>query len=108
MSRRYHIKTSNCQYLSWTPGIQGIVDSELRNLNHWTGSDSFANRFNYWNLVSEIAIVSQPMQWLAPQQEVDANALQAWLQQYATALESALLAVGLHNLNGYPRGFFVF
>ena len=43
------------------------------------------------------------MQWLAPQQEVDANALQAWLQRYATALESALLAVGLHNLNGYRQ-----
>ena len=103
VARTLRIQTSNCQYLRWTPGIQGIVDSELRNLNHWTGSDSFADRFNYWNLVSEIAIVSQPMQWLAPQQEVDANALQAWLQQYATALESALRAVGLNNLNGYRQ-----
>ena len=103
VARTLRIQTSNCQYLRWTPGIQGIVESELQHRVNWTGSDIFADRFNYWNLISEIAIVSQPMQWLAPQREVGTNALQTWLQQYATSLESALREVGLPNLNGYRQ-----
>ena len=60
VARTLRIQTSNCQYLRWTPGIQGIVDSEVQHLSNWTASVSFADRFNYWNLVSKIGIAQYP------------------------------------------------
>lgn len=101
--RTLRIETSNCQYLRWTPGVLRVVDSELRQLNHWTGSDSFPDRFDYWNRISEIAAVCQPMQWLPYQQETAPNVFQAWLRDYATSLEGALRAMGLHKLHGYRQ-----
>lgn len=103
VARTLRIQTSNCQYLRWTPGVLRVVDAELRHLNHWTGSDSFSDRFDYWNQVSEIAAVCQPVQWLASQQEPLGNAFQTWLRNYATSLESALRAIGLRNLDEYRQ-----
>lgn len=95
------ISTSNCQYLRWTPGVLRVVDQQLRELNHWTGSDSFADRFDYWNHVAELATVCAPVSWLAPGDSGNANDGRAWLRRYADSLRELLTRLGLPSLHQY-------
>lgn len=61
--RTLGIRTSNTQYLLWTPGVLTVVERQLRNLNHWTESKTFLDCFDHWNWACELAIVCEPVRW---------------------------------------------
>lgn len=87
--RTLGISTSNTQYLLWTPGVLSVVEWQLRNLNHWTESKTFLDRFDHWNWACELAIVCEPARWTWRETENE-DPEQQWLQEYGLKLQSHL------------------
>jgi hypothetical protein len=97
------IHTSNCQYLRWTPGVLRAVDSQLRSLNHWTGSNSFPDRFDHWNQVAELAVSCAPVAWPRAGDDEPGSEDQAWLRGYIGLVQAVLRAWGLRAIHDYRR-----
>ena len=88
--RTLGVKTSNVQYLTWTPGVQTVVDWQLRQLQDWTESEAFGSRFDHWNRVAELAVVCEPVEGTQPELEDAANTDQIWMHAYGKRLEVIL------------------
>ncbi len=58
VKRTLEIKTSCTQYLVYEPGVMTVTERLLVSKRSWTSSESFRDRFHYWNQVSEIAAVA--------------------------------------------------
>lgn len=90
VARTLRINTSNTQYLIWTPGVLSVVDWQLRELQHWTESDAFIERFDHWNWITELAVVCEPVRWTRPGPVDTGSSEQTWLQSYGRRLEVVL------------------
>lgn len=88
--RTLRVNTSNTQYLTWTPGVQSVVDWQLRRLQDWTESEAFVARFDHWNRVAELAVVCEPVEWTQPESVDTASSDQIWMQAYGKRLEIVL------------------
>lgn len=61
IERTLKISTSSMQFLRYEPGVNSVVETLLKSCTRWTSSDSFVDRFHYWNQVAETAIVAEPI-----------------------------------------------
>lgn len=63
----YHIerifKTSaTCtQYLNWPDGITALAKRQIAHFDEWTAKREASERFDYWNMISELAIALEPL-----------------------------------------------
>jgi hypothetical protein len=59
--RTLTIKTTPTQYAKYVEGVQSVSVAQVEHLDHWTATDQFSERFDYWNRVAELAIVCEPL-----------------------------------------------
>lgn len=102
--RTLRVHTSSTQYLIYTPGVQRVVDWQLRDLQRWTESDGFIARFDHWNRVTEIAIVCEPVRW-APHEAATASPDEVWLLAYCQRLEVVLRSLPLYAIHTIRQEF---
>ncbi len=88
--RTLRVNTSNTQYLTWTPGVLSVVDWQLRELQRWTESDAFIDRFDHWNWITELAAVCEPVRWTRREPADTGSSEQIWLQAHGRRLEIVL------------------
>ena len=88
-------KTNPSQYLIYRPGLAKVARFELKNLDRWTSSPAFADRFDYWNQLAEVAAACSVVSWLPPEShEARARSL-SWLQSYIGIVRDYLKHSGL-------------
>lgn len=92
------VKTSNTQYLTWTPGVQTIVDWQLKRIQDWTESEAFIARFDHWNRVAELAVVCEHVEWTRPESVDTASSEKIWMQAYEERLEVVLRLLPSHAI----------
>jgi hypothetical protein len=61
VARVFRSNASTTQYLASTAGALRIAQHDIDALDSWTSSEKFGERFDYWNTVTELAIVSDPI-----------------------------------------------
>lgn len=61
VQRTLKIETSSTQYLVYEEGVRKVIDHQIEGCRRWTSSIEFEQRFDYWNSVSEMAIVADPI-----------------------------------------------
>ncbi|WP_133246247.1 hypothetical protein [Acidovorax sp. 99] len=105
----YHVvrtlasKTSPCQYLIYRPGLAKLARFELKNLDRWTSSPAFSNRFDYWNQLAEVAALCSVVLWLPPEDhEVRAHAFNR-LPSYADMVRNYLKHSGLITIRQWRQ-----
>lgn len=103
--RTLRVNTSNTQYLTWTPGVLGVVDWQLRELQRWTESEAFIARFDHWNRVTELAAVCEPVRWTQPEQGDTASSDQVWLQAYGQRLKKLLQSLPPDAIRSIRQAF---
>lgn len=94
VDRSLRVTTSSTQYLLYEPGVmsgsQRILDSNSR----WTSSPDFAERFHYWNTVSELALVAEPVSYaVIYQNQRPAPWTEPAVDQYEDDLRSMFMAM---------------
>lgn len=88
-------KTNPCQYLIHRPGLAKVARFELNNLDSWTSSPAFSDRFDYWNQLAEVAAACSVILWLPPEgHEARARSFN-WLPSYADMVRDYLKHSGL-------------
>lgn len=103
--RTLRVNTSSTQYLTYTPGILRVVDWQLRDLQHWTESEGFIERFDHWNRVTELAIVCEPVRWAQPEETDASSPDKSWLQAYCQRLEIVLQSLPLYAIHNIRQAF---
>ncbi len=103
--RTLHVKTSNTQYLTWTPGVQTVVERQLEWLQHWTESEAFAARFDHWNWVAELAVVCEPVEWSFPDSVDTDSSDRVWMQTYEERLKAVLRLLPLTSIHSIRQSF---
>lgn len=88
--RTLRVNTSNTQYLIWTPGVLNVVDWQLRDLQRWTESEAFIERFDHWNWVAELSALCEPVRWTNPEPADASDGYQVWLREYGKQLKTTL------------------
>ena len=72
----YHIErifgsdTSCTQYLVWPEGLKTLAGRTIEDLNRWTAQSDASERFDYWNIVCELAIAFEPLAYQRIHHEV--------------------------------------
>jgi len=61
VDRVFRGKATSVQYLLHKDGVVRIAKSDVEHLDHWTSTNQFADRFDYWNKVAELAIACDPI-----------------------------------------------
>lgn len=65
MARVFAPLASRMQYLANPTRLSDILALEIQQLDRWTSTPAFAERFEYWNTVAEAAIVVEPASYQA-------------------------------------------
>ena len=60
VQRTLKVETSNMQYLMYEDGVRKVVEHQIEHARRWTSSVEFGQRFDYWNSIAELAIVTEP------------------------------------------------
>jgi len=101
VARIFSSRTAVCQYLLWKPGIERLARSELQELDRWTSSPAFSERFNYWNQVTEVAFLCKAVLWMPPKGHPASATVSPWIPQYAEMVRDYLKRVGLSMVRQY-------
>lgn len=67
VQRTLRLETSNTQFLVYEDGVRKVIERRIESARRWTASVEFGERFDYWNKVAEIAIVSEPVSFVVAQ-----------------------------------------
>lgn len=105
VARSLRVNTSNTQYLTWTPGVQSVVDWQLRDLQRWTESEGYLARFDHWNRVTELAVVCEPIRWTKPESVAMSGSEEVWLRSYGQCLEVVLRSLRLDEIHRIRQDF---
>lgn len=103
--RTLRVNTSSTQYLIYTPGVLRVVDWQLRDLQRWTESEGFIERFDHWNRVTELSIVCEPVRWDQPETTDASSSDESWLQAYCQRLEIVLQSLPLYAIHNIRQAF---
>ena len=60
VQRTLRVETTNTQYLIYPEGIVTVASRIKAELDRWTSSEAFSDRFDYWNATVELAVVCEP------------------------------------------------
>lgn len=103
--RTLRVDTRSTQYLTWTPGVQSVVDWHLQRLRDWTESDAFVARFDHWNRIAELAVVCEPVEWTQSESVGSASSDQIRMQAYVGHLEIVLRLLSPHAIRSIRQEF---
>ena len=88
-------KTNPCQYFIYRPGLAKVARFGLKELDRWTSSPAFSDRFDYWNQLAEVAAACAVVLWLPPDgHEARARSFN-WLPSYVDMVRDYLKRSGL-------------
>lgn len=88
----YHVRrtlvvsTSATQYLMFKDGVGKVVARIVDALDRWTSSEAFSERFDDWNIVAEVAALSEVI-WQRTEEAsstsggIDEGAVHQWLRE---------------------------
>jgi hypothetical protein len=98
----YHVQRvfgpemSATQFLSWQPGIRSVASWHEQSLVDFTSDPQFGARFNDWNVICEVAAVTEPM---LNTRFVPSEKFRGELDSMATALSPWLRQIGQHGIS---------
>lgn len=88
-------KTNPCQYLIYRPGLAKVARFGLKELDRWTSSSTFSDRFDYWNQLAEVAAACSVVLWLPPEGHEARERSFSWLPSYVEMVKDYLMRSGL-------------
>jgi hypothetical protein len=97
--RTMRVRTSGSQYLRWPRGIFSVAEHERKFLDDWTKSESFADRFDYWNQISELAIACEPVALSRSPNILQSEKRELQFHSYREFLNRVLRAIGTDEIH---------
>lgn len=95
VQRTLKLETTDTQYLIYPDGIETVAARIRVELDRWTSSEAFCERFDHWNLTAELAMLCEAL-WHAPMPGIPgyrAERREAF-EAYRTLLNSVIAALG--------------
>ena len=96
-------KTNPFQYLVYRPGLAKVARFALKNLDKWTGSAAFSDRFDYWNQLAEVAAACSVVSWLPPEGHEARESSFSWLPTYVDMVRDYLMRSGLITIRQWRQ-----
>ena len=109
VDRAFRSVISSTQYLLNPEGLVSLSRGEIEHLNHWTSGGQYAQLFEHWNRVAELAIVLEPtayggvfhsIRWRFPDSE---DTIEAKLDQHRDQVEAMLSGISREEIDRFRQ-----
>ena len=95
VQRTLKVETTNTQYLVYPQGIETVAKRLKEEMDRWTSSEAFGDRFDYWNATAELAVVCEPfVQGMSASRTFSQVDRRAEFNAYLAMLRSLLTDMG--------------
>ncbi len=95
VQRTLKVETTNTQYLIYPQGIETVAKRLKEEMDRWTSSEAFGDRFDYWNATAELAVVCEPFsRGVSSSRTFSQVDRSAKFNAYLGALGALLIAIG--------------